>query len=72
MYGENHTELTNTLRGQNAHYFTIRPDDMYINHKSLQGYSCMLLCSLNSGDIGSGSGLTARAETENKINGSKF
>jgi len=35
MYGENHTELTNTLRGQNAHYFTIRPDDMYINHKSL-------------------------------------
>ena len=35
VYCENHTELINTPRGQNAHYFTVRPGDMYINHKSL-------------------------------------
>jgi hypothetical protein len=35
----NHTELINTSRRQNAHYFTIRPGDGYTGWRSWLRYS---------------------------------
>jgi hypothetical protein len=37
VYCENHTEHTNTLRGQNAEFWYVKATRMYSNHSALKG-----------------------------------
>jgi hypothetical protein len=36
-YCENHIEHTNTLRGQNAEFLSVKAADIYSNHSDLKG-----------------------------------
>jgi hypothetical protein len=37
VYCENHTEHTNTLRGQNAEFYYVKAGRIYSNHSALGG-----------------------------------
>jgi hypothetical protein len=37
VYCENHTEHTNTLRGQNAEFYYVKAGGIYSNHSALKG-----------------------------------
>jgi hypothetical protein len=37
VYCENHTEHTNTLRGQNAKFYYVKAAGIYSNHSTLKG-----------------------------------
>jgi hypothetical protein len=37
IYCENHTEHTNTLRGQNAEFEYVKAGGIYSNHSALKG-----------------------------------